>query len=178
MGILDALATYGKLKAYIGAIIVTIISIVMTFIGYKLIKDSKVYVDVLGNIVKAVCNKIITIIKKDSTQTTEISYDCSLNVNYNVNNNKFNKIINTKTAKLYSSGDNIDLSYEENNPTNVRIKQISEKTIGKILIGIAIIIALFAIINAYLVTKSKSYATISGATNALSDVSSIFSSDN
>lgn len=144
-------------KIYLGIAIV--IAIVLVVIGIVLFSKNQ------SNLIDDTAN--ITAITYCNKNPKSQNYDCEITVNYNVDNKTYTKKIQT-TSKLFTIGQNIDITYDSTNPNNATEKITRYKTLSYILFGIAILIVSISSVNYYLTSKSKLYSAALGAESAMS----------
>lgn len=151
--IVNATATYGRVSAIITVVFVVIFGIIGVIAGIYLIRKKNPYTkNVLGTIIS----------ESPSIQPGQ----CTASVSYSLNGNSLKRNI-TVTQCNYKPGDTIKLQVDPSNPLDVREAQISGKVLGTAIILIAIIVVVFAVGNAYLVTKNKTIAAVEGTSDLI-----------
>lgn len=159
----SGMAEYGKIRSGISLVFVSIIALVFIIIGCYLVLKKETYTEkVIGKIEKSDCTVII---KGDNK-----SYNCSLEIKYKVNDIEYTLKTTTDSSTQYVSGNNIDVYVNKDNHSDASI-QYGTKTIGWIMIGIALIIWIGTALHFYFSMKYKGFAAFTGA----SDVASAFS---
>lgn len=153
-------AEYGKFTSSIQFYIFSAVAVVMIIIGLYLIIKKQTTRVTTGKIVKADCNRIY--MKKG------YRYECTLKIEYNIDTIPYTSIINTSSATSYYQGQNIDVSYEIDNPTKIKIKQVSSKIIGLIVIIVALMIAGGSYLTKYITQHYEAAAAAKGAANIVS----------
>ena len=68
-----------------------------------------------ANILKSTCSTL--------RSNQSVSYLCSLDISYVVDNKEYKGSILTNSSTFYTSGGTIDVSYDMTNPNNVKQKQ-------------------------------------------------------
>ena len=108
-----------------------------------------------GTITNASCSSRLTSTEKN---TTQLIYDCNLDVNYNVNNIDYSGNLTTSESTQYTSGTNINLEYDPSNPKDFqKASPIKSKTVSYILFCIASLILICMIVHIVLYKKSIWY---------------------
>ena len=136
----DGAAKVGKAKSIAGMVIGIIAGVI--FIGiaiYMLTHMNKNLQSGIANIVKATCNQVIN----KSNNTYSMSYSCSLDISYVVNNKEYKGTIVTNGSNSYLTGGTVEISYDINNPLNVSEKKTSSILFGVIFIIVGILLSEF-----------------------------------
>ena len=154
---------YGSFRAHLAAIFITIIGIVLIVLCIKgIISSNKYNNTTVATIIDADCNKI-------NTEDT-IKYNCSLDVNYTIDNTKFENNINTTSSYKYKVGDTLNLGYNKNDKNDISLdfKIIRWVSIIGIILITMIMIGTYA--NLYIVRKNKTIAGVEGAVSFVRDI--------
>lgn len=157
MDVYDAASDLGQLRAIFVLIIGGIISIcLLVFSIIMFTKSNKNYLEVNGVISDATCiNQIIN---------NQMTWNCNLVIRYNINDQNYNKSIQTYSNTEYQPLQNILIYYEDGNPNNISItKPLKSKTAAIILLLSAIFVGCLIGVNWYLTKHSKLYSAVSGA---------------
>lgn len=174
----DGTATFGRLYGYFNFFIGFIFFIVIMIIGYWFYNSEDVYEKnyVKGTILKdSSCNMV--------QEKNNKTYDCSLNIQYNIDNTEYLKknFLIYDSGKKYYPSDIIDLRYSNKDKYDITNRLWTNKSIGSIIMIIALIILICISINLYLVRNSKEYAAATGtaflAGTVTSSISSAWNSD-
>lgn len=169
----EAASEYGKIRSIFGAIIATIIGVIAISVGIYFIQTKELYdTEVLGLVQESTCNQIIN---TDSKGRRTTQYECTVTVNYKVNNNDYIKTLVVRQQNQIPKNSNLSLEYVSTNPDDVRVKQIKMKYIGSGSVSIAIIVIVIAWLMVYLTQKSKTFSAATGALGFASDTSSVVS---
>lgn len=165
-------ASFGRTMSFIGAIISTIIAILLIILGiYFVVKNIKYSASVKGT-VKSVDGSDSILCKNVNNM-----YNCTFEVDYKIPNSEGEKIVfnNLNTTKNYQVGDNIDLYYDPNDVnTNLQLNKDDNRVFGWVLIVIAIFMIILSWLWNYLVYRSKFLAATEGVATGLSIISSPF----
>lgn len=140
--------TYLLSGLFIGIIIVIIMSCIAIVL---IVLNSNNLGDANGTIVGANCNQYVD-------NNNKIFYNCSLDIEYNVNGQIYKGRINEQSMSPYQIGSRYDLSYEINNPANIQKQVFRYNWIILSLCSCAVI--LFAItIGSYLLIPNTKTIT-------------------
>lgn len=173
---------YGTYKAWASAITMTILGIIGIIICINYYFDNKDYVKVQATIVNTNCNEFtkteIQNYKHTNRQveTTNKLYKCNLDLEYNINNKKYDNILVEEYDNKPNKGDKIEIGYKPNNPNNIS-KNFEFLKYGSILGLIIIIIFIIAsYVNLHIVRKNKTIAGIEGTVGFASNLRRALSS--
>jgi hypothetical protein len=156
--VIDDTATLGKASASIGFIISIVVAVILIICAFS----------IGGRPQKPFVKGLITSVKCDTSLRTinnrvETKYNCILKLTYSVNNIEYLGEIMIESNTIYNPNTYIDIEYDEFNPNIINIKGLDNSTQSYISLGIAVAIIIFSWFNFYLTSKSKTYATIQGA---------------
>lgn len=166
--IYEGAATYGRIKTTITMIIGTIIAIVLIFVGFRMrSKPDQFSEHVTTTIVTPNCTNSIQIVNNRSSNVI----NCALDIKYTIAGKEYTNKLGTN-GKYYSPGQTIDVRYDPSNPMMITTAP-TNKTIGNIIIGVALLIILFAVVSWYIAQKSKFGASLVAG----NDVVNIFRRD-
>jgi len=121
-----------------------IVSILIIVIGIMLYNNGKKYdnwIRANANIVKSICNG-----STPDPKTGRISYSCEMEVKYN---NDLIGVLTMSSDRQLSVGETVNIMYDSQNPSDIKLNDNASKDIGKWMIGIGIllfIVSLFGII--------------------------------
>lgn len=142
-------ATIGKIKAILVAIIFTIISIGLVYIGVKSIFTK----DTLTSTVPGVVTKI------DCDKE-----GCDLEVEYTVNGKVYTlKEDNAPLVQIPVINQTVTIYFDPTNPNSARSEELNPKQLGSVYILIALIFLVFSWVGVWLTNKFKFYAAAEGA---------------
>ncbi len=102
---------------------------------------------------------------------TRIETKCTMNVKYTVDGKDYTGIVDT-TETTHKTNDVITIKYDSTNPSVISYKQLSNKSTGMILLGVASFIVILMIIHIVLMKKSDWYKRIMCINMAANVVSS------
>lgn len=151
----DAARSLGVFKAYLGLIITGIIGFILLIISVSLLfRDDSHLVDTRATITRSDCER--------KNIENNVTYDCDLDVNYNVENDTYTgRIMQTSNIPL-NVNNKIFVTYDKNEPSNVTPKQLRSKTTALILFIIALILVGFSGFNYFMSTRFSLYAAAQG----------------
>jgi hypothetical protein len=147
----SGLATYSRVSSVIGAIIISIIMIVLIILGVEEYRSTK----------SGSTNGTITI-ANCSPDTQNKGYSCNLTVTYTVDGKQYQHTDTIHGTQAYQVGQSINVDYDPSNPIDSNFLPLSTHDIAWIFFAIAIIIGILTFIHLYFVYKSPEYATITG----------------
>jgi len=157
-------ADYGKYAAIVSCVFTVILFICVLYaVNYFLYSKVDPYGEkiIKGKIKDVSCNRYTTFSGEKNNATT--NYDCSLDIEYDINNinyNKKNHIINSST--YYNKGSRIDLRYNKDDPNDITENTWSYNNIGNLIVFVCFIIMIFAIVNLIGVILFKPAAAAAG----------------
>jgi hypothetical protein len=158
--IYEGAGTFGHIEAWIGAIFASIIGIVFIIIGIVSVSHKTSLTNkVQGKITTATCGSPY---QSDNQQL----YNCSLSIEYNVDNKKYTITTTTNDNLQHYQGENINVYYNPSNPEKGAIQSDNSKMMGIIFIVAGIIIPAFAWLWLWITYKSKFAAAVGGAAGA------------
>ena len=153
------LATYGKINVIIGSIISAIIVFALLIIGIKLVFKKNTQTKLIEGTVSNVATR-------QSGSATYTTYT----INYPVDNKQY-AIQGSGNA---SNGQIINVLYDPSNPSDARsASSMSNHTLGSILIGVGLIVALLTGLSLYFTLKYKEFAAIEGGMAAAGQLGNI-----
>jgi hypothetical protein len=159
--IYDGAGTFGHIEAWIGAIISTLIGIVLIVIGViALNHKTKLTANTQGKIKDATCGDPYN----DGNQQ---KYKCTVNVTYTVDNKEYNIIKNTDDDSKYFTGQMVTVYYNPSSPDKGELTSDNSKTLGIVFIIVGIVIPLFAWLWLWITYKSKFAAAAGGVAGAV-----------
>jgi uncharacterized membrane protein len=149
--IYDGTAALGRFTGFLSFIFGTIIAIFLVCIGVWLLFRKDKYTGVTTGVVTAA-----------KCESSAKSTDCNLTVEYTVDSKKLTISSFTSGKKTYKNGDTLSVRYDPANPTDASTNTLSSRTVGFILIGVGILIALFSFVYYYMVSNYKIAAAAAG----------------
>ena len=151
MEVYQGLATVGRTVQLISLIVAGIVSLVLLVIGIYLVSKKEEKVESTNaTVINATCTP------------SKNNYDCKLNVQYKVKSEDQVGSIAT-VGKLYKSNDKLDVQYYESDVTKLYQNIASSKTLGVILIIVAVVILIFYGIYYWLTHTYEPVAAVEGA---------------
>jgi hypothetical protein len=164
-------ASCGKFVGLSTAVISVILIIIFCWVGIYFYrkKSTVVYDKVSATITEANCTQQIT----DTGRNRNVTYKCSLKVKYTVNNTEYENTVVSGDG-VHNIGEVVSIYYNVENPNNVVYSYISNKNLGKILIGVGSSVVLLFVIHIVLTMKSKWYNRLQCIGAVSSTVSSAF----
>lgn len=156
----NSLGFIAKVRA-IWHIIIGVIGGIICFVyGIYLFRTEDEYGN--NNIQGTVKNSLC---KESKAKKNRIKYDCSLNIQYNIDNIQYSNsnFKSNNSSKKYIDGDTIDLRYNPNDKTKITDNTLTNKTLATILIVASIFLIVLPIGWYIFITKYKTAGTIDGA---------------
>jgi len=152
-------ASFGRIMTYIYSVILTGISLLLIYVGVKILKTPQTYTGKTSAKVNTVdCTKNIV----NSSNGSSTTYNCSISVTYKVNDVDYTTSLQDASSYEIKTGDSVNIEYNPTNPADSRISQISSKTLGWGAIILGVIILLGTIVHVYLVRRYKFFAAGTG----------------
>ena len=168
----EGLAVYGRIRAIIGAVIGTIVCLVLFGVGIHLLtKDAPEMGKVTATYedIPEMCTSL--------TKDNQVQYVCSLNVTYTVDGQTYEKFLPVRSSVNYKAKANkeIEIYYQKSNPDIISTDPpFPRKTVGWVLVIASPILLIVNLIYTYIVLKNKSFATVMGGVGAVSDIAQLF----
>jgi hypothetical protein len=158
--IYSGVAMYGRFRAVIGAIMGTIIALVLIIIGVVRLKDRRTATATM-TVVSASCAKRVQSDKRGDTYT---DYVCIATVSYRASNGGQYVVSNVNIAAPSPLVPDalITLRYDPANPADV-IQDSTPRALGWGLIAGGILVGAISVGVAVMTFKSKEFAAVSGA---------------
>ena len=157
----DGIYDYELVKSGFGAVVATIIGLVMLAIGIAMLAKKQNKTSVTnGTISAATCHTI----------GNNKEYNCQIMVHYDVNGIRHQTNLSLQNFAPYKAGDTIDLEYDPNNPSDVAVKTTGSKIFGTILIIFGIVIIALTWGYFYLVRHNKDFGTVMGVNDIASSI--------
>jgi len=158
-------ASFGRLSAYISAIIATIISVVLFILGITKYREvEQVYTkQATATVNEAVCDGGVL----DQTVKPPVyNFKCTLHITYMANGVSTTSTLDMTDSKKKQKGDTLMVEFNPSVPTSVRLALPSNHTVGMVLICIALVILLFAWGWVWITGRYKFAAAASGVSTA------------
>jgi hypothetical protein len=175
--LIDIASEYGKIRAIIGAVIGSIIALIILSVGIFMVAKKDPYdTDINGTITKSTCTQKQIKSKTSSSgirSTTTYILECILEVSYVVNNTTYTKTFVKTENNPQNVGSLIELQYISQNPNNVRLKEIKSKYLGFGSITSAVLLIVIVWMAVYFTQKSKYFSATTGSLSFASDASGI-----
>ena len=111
------------------------------------------------------------VVNNGGRRGSTIHTKCIIDVKYTVDNKEYTGIVDT-TETTHKKDEEITIKYNPKNPSVISYKQITNKTIGMILLGVACFIIILMIIHIILMKNSDWYKRLMCIQMATSAVSS------
>ena len=171
----DGVAEYGKITSLIGAIITTVIGLIVFVIGiYIASKKSVLTRTAVGRIV-AINNDKCTFIPGDYDRNThktgESSWDCAITVSFEAADRRsYTHTETTRSTRVYNVGDSITVYYNPSRPSSASLSSDDRRLIGAMMSCSALIVVTLAWLYVWFTRVNKVAAAVSGA----SSIASIF----
>lgn len=110
----------------------------------------------------------------NSGKGTRVQTVCTLSVSYKVDEKDYTGIVTTNEVS-HQKGELIKIKYDKSNPVSISYKQISNKTISYILIGVGCLFVIGLIIHIVLLNMSDWYKRLMCVEMVANTVSTAFS---
>lgn len=149
-------ATFGRIMAIFALVMAVIAALVMIPTGiYFIVHKTK-----LVSTTNGTAESVLCVAHQDS-------YDCTLTVNYKVDNKTYHLNTTTNSVIQYKEGDNLTVYYDPKDPSNASVESDNTHIMGIIILVIGIILPLGAWFWWYLARKYKSVAAVGGVAAGL-----------
>ena len=149
-------ATFGRIEAWIGAVVATLLGLAMLVGGIMLATSHNVYTGkVQGTITQAICSQ-------SQIPNQGITYNCSLVVQYVVNGTPYLLNTSVSSGTNYLQGQFISVNYNPTNPADAQVNYGSAHLTGWILIGVGLFIIVVSWLWVWVTYKSKFAAAAGG----------------
>lgn len=167
-------ASFGKLRAVIGAIFGTIIGIGLIIGGiFALIHKTKLTGETTGTSIDNQGNQVPIWCSSTSDQDNHQSYQCHFKLQYQPDKKKYTKIFDTSSSTNYTDQTEITVYYNPDDPGDASLSKDDYHTVGYVLIGFGIFLLLGSWIGLWVVYHYKFAAAVSGAAGAIDMIRSI-----
>lgn len=152
---LQASASCGKFVGLSGGVVLAVIIVVLCGIGifFYRKKVTAVYNTVNATILEATCSQVLN---TTGHNRTSVSYNCTLKVKYTVDGKEYQNTV-VSTDNYHNVGETRQIYYNTANPNDIVYSYITNKNIGKILIGVGSSFVILLIIHIVLTMKSEWY---------------------
>jgi hypothetical protein len=156
--------SYATIQVFIGIIIFIILCLCGLYNNFK----TDTHGNVKATIGQVSCNK------KVYSENTQSIYSCDLRVSYIVNDKVYINNLTLENSQQYVLNQDIDISYDLNNPNIITEKQANNSTTGSISMVIGSLIMLSCGVNYYLANNSKIYSATTGVATTADLIKKIF----
>lgn len=147
------LGTFQFLK---NIIIGGIFSIIFLILGlYFLLRKKNYTASTIATINKTPNQKICNFYVKNNNNTSQGSYNCTLQISYVVNNKTYESIATIDSNINYDNLNTIKIYYNPNNPEDLSIYGDPPKWLGILFLIIALIIIAYCLFSYFIMRKSK-----------------------
>lgn len=158
--IYSGLASFGKVQSVIGLVIVGFIFLALMGVGIYLITSNSKFQKTTAKINFVICTMLNS------------RYNCETIVEYTIDTKTYNTSLTLNNLLVpFNKDDTIEIEYNTESPGNIREISSSNKYLGWILVGIAVVILIFSTISTILVFKYKPYAAYTGVQSLIPRVS-------
>lgn len=151
-------ASLGRLKAFVGLIIGCIISFILFLVGlFKIFSTNKHTMAVKATITK--------IIQCQSLDSKQMSYECMIDLSYNVNDTPYNiSTFSTTGPSEKQVGQILTVYYDPSNPSSVSShSKHDDQVLGWSMIGFSLLVVGMAYLFWWLSNRYKFFAAAEGA---------------
>lgn len=158
----NATATFGRVVAFMKMLLGVFVGIVSLIIGIVLIRSKRIYT--AKTVGKVTAPKCTTNTVYDSKNRATTSTLCSVKLVYNVNEKEYTTAFDIPYS--VAEGQTIEIQFNPENPSDIRLPQPENKTIGIILIIVGLLFMFATIVWFILTLKYKIVAAGTGAYTA------------
>jgi hypothetical protein len=170
-------ASFGKLRAVIGAIFGTIIGIGLIIGGIVSLrhktkltgKTTGTSIDNQNHPQPVPVPPCSSTSDKDNNQ----SYQCHFKLQYQPDKKKYTKIFDTSSSTNYADQTEITVYYNPDDPTDASLTKDDYHTVGYVFLGFGVFLLLASWIGLWIVYHYKFAAAASGAAGAIDMIRSI-----
>jgi hypothetical protein len=158
---------YARFRA-VGSVFMTfIVCCILSFIGYYIYNNEDAYDNnfTKGKVNHGTCTKY----------DNNAFWDCSMNLSYNINNNKYDKDFRTNSFTYYGPGSFIDLRYNKHDNNDITNDTYSNRFKGSIIIFVGIILLMMSLAYLYSVFTWDIVAVSDSAGNIAGNIASSIS---
>lgn len=152
----SGMASFGRTTAYISAIIVTILSVIMIVFGVITLNNKNQYVKTTGTVTNLNC----------SPNENNIEY-CETDYEYMTSSDKLSASSTSKGKSKYHKGEKINVWYEKENQAIAYLEKPDPKLTGWLIIGLAILLVLMSWGWVWMTRHYKFAAAMQGTSSAL-----------
>ena len=154
-------ASFGRIMAIFSAVMATLAGLIMIPLGiYLIARKSKLTATTNATII---CDDCCIPTAEDSN----ITYNCTLAVEYSVDGTQYNEPITTSGQQNYNNVKSATVYYDPKKPSDVSLDTDNTHTVGIIVLVVGIIIPALAWLWLYFATKYKSVAAVGGVAAGL-----------
>jgi hypothetical protein len=156
-------ASFGRIMAVVGAVIATIIGLLMFGFGIHILVSKSNKVKTTGQTITVHCDPWT----KYENNSSKLMYKCSLAVKYLVDGKWVHGHLTVDSGTRYTDGENINLYYDKENPSNIGMDGPVPHNVGWLLIVLGILFVAGSWLWVYLTRKYKFAAAMQGADSGL-----------
>lgn len=157
----DRAASFGKVMANIGAVVMTIVYIIVVVYGIRVIRDKNPKLSTDGTITSVDCNQAIY-------DRNNMGYSCSFTIDFTANGKAYTiNISNQREDHTYSVGQTIKVYYNPTNPTDATLDAPLDKNGAKLMIGVATGLLLLCWLWVWAVHRFQFLAAMQGVDSGL-----------
>lgn len=167
--VVSASQAYGSFRAHISTIIITFIGVIGIICCLVMLLKTIKYKTISGRIENANCKQT----HNNNDNSNQILYNCNLEVNYTIDNKRFNENIDKISSFKYKSNTPVKLSYNKNDKTDISLDIAMTRWVSGIIIIFLAFIMVMSHINLHMVKTNKDIAGVEGALGFISNVSTI-----
>jgi hypothetical protein len=155
-------ASFGEIKTLIGAVIGTIISVIMIGFGISLcLKKQPTYDSVDATIQKVTCDTV----QDGQNKTTR---NCNINVSYTYNGKNQNKFIQYTGNQVYTETQQVTVYINRDDDSQIYLSKPNLRTVGFVLLFIGLFILGVSWFVYWLSKRYKFFAAAEGVSGAYS----------
>lgn len=146
----------GKFASIIQIVCSVLCILIIGGLGFFMYQKKDNNLETKATVTGVVCRQEIV---NSGRNRTRVQTKCTMNVKYTVDGKEYTGIVDT-TETTHKTNDIITIKYDSTNPSVVSYKQLTNKSTGMILLGVASFIVILMIIHIILMKKSDWYKRI------------------
>lgn len=160
---------YGKVQAIMGAVVGTVVSIVLIITGLVLVKRKAKLTDTINAVIVSdpFCNQY--------ADSSLVKFRCNnISLKYTVNNKEYTLNTSTDSTIKYTKGLNVNIYYDPANPSYASMTSDNVKPLGWIFFGFGTLMLVSAWTWVFLTQKYHVAAATGGIASVINTVKRAF----
>jgi len=144
----------GKFVGLSGGVVCAIIILILCAVGIYFYRKKQyaIYNTILATITEANCSQVIN----DNGRNRSVSYNCALKVKYTINGEEYQNSLQSNDT-IHNVGEIREIYYNTTNPYDITYSYITNKNLGRILLGVGSCFFILFIVHIVLTMKSEWY---------------------